>query len=102
MSYAHSYDRASSDEGHRVACNDPVLALERELRVAGVDEAYGVAPRKEVNLPASVSNSLLAKRGSMQSVCDRTAAIDEMIVALGRKHQQSFKLGACARRWWKP
>ena len=60
MSYAHSNDRASSGEGHRVACNDPVLALERELRVAGVDEAYGVAPRKEVNLPASVSNSLLA------------------------------------------
>jgi len=102
MSYAHSYDRASSGEGHRVACNDPVLALERELRVAGVDEAYGVAPRKEVNLPASVSNSLLAKRGSMQSVCDRTATIDEMIAALGGKHQHPFKLGACARRLWKP
>ncbi len=101
MSYAHSYDRASSGEGHRVACNDPVLALERELRVAGVDEAYGVAPRKEVNLLASVSNSLLAKRGSMQSVCNRTAKIDEMIAALGRKCRRPLKLEACARRRWK-
>jgi hypothetical protein len=74
------------------------LALERELRVAGVDEAYGVAPRKEVDLPGPVSNSLLAKRGSMQSVCNRTAMIDEMIAALGRKRQQPLKIEACARR----
>ena len=78
------------------------LALERELRVAGVDEAYGVASRKEVNLLVSVSNSLLAKRGSMQSVCDRTATIDETIAALGRKRRQPLKLGACARRREKP
>ena len=79
MSYAHSYDRASTGEGHCVGCKDTVLAMERELRVAGFDEAYGVAPRKEVNLPASMSNSPLAKRGSMQSVCNRTATIDEII-----------------------
>jgi hypothetical protein len=85
MLYAHSYECVFSDEGHRVACNDPALALEQGLRVAGVNKAYGVAPRKEMNLPASVSNSLLAERGSMQSVCNRTVTIDEMMAALGRK-----------------
>jgi hypothetical protein len=74
------------------------LALERELRVAGVNEAYGVAPQKEVNLLVLVSNSLLAKRGSMWSDCNRIATIDEMIAALGRKRRQLLNLGACVRR----
>lgn len=34
----------------------------------------------------------------MQLVYNRRSTSDEMRVALGRKHQQPFKLVACARR----
>ncbi len=44
MPYAYLGDRASTDEGHRIACKDPVPALELELWGAGVGEAYAVAP----------------------------------------------------------
>jgi hypothetical protein len=56
-----------------------------------------VAPGKEVNLPGTVSNCLLAVSGSVQVVCNRMSTIDEMRAAFGRKRQQPSKLGACAR-----
>ena len=76
MPYAYPCDPVSTDERHRVTCEDPVPSLEWDFRGAGVSEAYVVAPRKEVNLPGLVSNSLLAENGSVHSVCNRAATID--------------------------
>ena len=53
------------DNGHRVTFEDPVPSLEWDFWDAGVSEAYVVAPRKEVNLPELVSNTLLAESGSV-------------------------------------
>ena len=47
--------------------------------------------------PGSVSNCLLAVRGSMQPIHNRTTTIDEMSAAFGRKRQKPSKLGACER-----
>jgi hypothetical protein len=56
-----------------------------------------VAPGKEVNLPGSVSNCLLAVRESVQAVRNRMSTINEMRVSIGRKRRQPSKLGGCAR-----
>ena len=57
-----------------------------------------MTPGEEVNLLGVVSNCLLAVRGSMQAVYNRISTINELSMALGRKHRQPFKLGVCARR----
>jgi len=98
MSNLYACDCVSTDEGHRVTCDDPVAPLDGQLGSAQVWEGYVVAPGEEVNFPGSVSNCLLTKRGSMQSFCKRTSTINEMRVALGWKRRQPRKLGACARR----
>ena len=97
-SCVHPCGHESLDEGHHIASEDPVTALEWELRGAGVCKAYAVAPLQEVNLPGLVSNSWLIERGSIWLVCNRTTTINEMSAALGKKCQQPLKLGACARR----
>jgi hypothetical protein len=53
-----------------------------------------MAPGKEMNFPGSVSNSLLADSGSMETVCNRVMTIDEIRVEFGRKCRQPFRLGA--------
>jgi hypothetical protein len=86
MPYPYASDCAAPDQCHHITCNNPVAALQRQFWSAWVWEAYVVAPGKEVNLPGSISNCLLAVRGSKQPVCDRTSTINEMRVVFGRKH----------------
>ena len=98
MTNPHACDRVAPDDRDCVACYDPIASLQGQLRGAGVMEAYGMTPGEEVNLLGAVSNGLLAVRGSMQAFCNRMSTINDVITALGRKLQQPFKLGACARR----
>ena len=97
MTYVYTCNRASLDEIHQKACKDPVLALDWDLRRAGVRWAYIMALGQDKNLPGLMSNSLLAKKGSVKVVCNRTATINEMRAAFRRKCRQPSKLGACAR-----
>jgi hypothetical protein len=86
MPYMHASDRATADQHHRVADNDPVAALQRQFGSAWVWEAYVMATGEEVNLLGLISNCLLVVRGTMQLVRNRTSTIDETRVAFGRKH----------------
>ncbi len=61
----YTSDGVATNKQDRVTRQDPVTALQWELRSAGVWEAYVMAPGKEVNLPGPVSNCLLAVRGSV-------------------------------------
>ena len=51
-----------------------------------------------MNCPGSVSKSLLVVSGSVDSVCNSAAIIEEMMVAFGREHRKPERLGACVMR----
>ena len=91
--YASALECLPLDEGYGVACQDPVLGLEGYFWGTGVNKAYVMAPQKELKLPGSVSNGLLAVSGSTQSVCNRATTIHEMRSDFGRKHRHPSKLG---------
>ncbi len=95
MAYARAGDGVAADQRDCVARDDPVAALQGQFRSAGDRETDAATPGKEVNLPGSVSNCLLAMRGSMQTVRNRAPVIEEMRAAFGRKRRQPSKLGAC-------
>ena len=97
MSYPYASECAAPGQGDSVADDDPIATLQGQFGCSQVRETYVVAPGKEVNLPGSVSNCLLAVSGSVQAVCNRMSTIDEMRAAFGRKRRQPSKLGACAR-----
>jgi hypothetical protein len=82
---AHTCDGVASDQGDSVASEDPVAALKWQLGGSWGLESDGATPGKEMNFPGAVSNCLLTKCESPESVCNRTATMDEMRVALGRK-----------------
>ena len=98
MTNPYACDCVAPDERDRVAGYNPIASFKRQLGSARVMKAYVLTPEEEVNLPGAVSKGLLAVRGSVQAFCNRMSTINEVIAALGRKRQQPFKLGACARK----
>ena len=97
VAYTCTGDGVAAYQGDRATRDDPVAALQGQLRGAGVRKAYAGAPGKVVNLPGSVRNCLLAVSGSMHPIRNKVSEIDGMRVAFGRKRRQPSKLGACAR-----